>query len=602
MASQPRHTMGFAATLKVAVCVLLGVLGGVTGFFSLLDFSHVRTFLDQRSGDGSADPYPPELHNRLSSILFCICVICGVLTLVALLIPTERWQAAILKIQPRTRTRSSFRWMRLIVRHNLSWMLGLTALATILRWPYFNDPIRFDESHNFLTSAQLPWFVGISLYRDPNNHVFQTLLMHVTTSLLGDAEWVIRLPSMIAGVCVIPLTFLCGRACGGRAAGIAAGSLTAVCSALIEYSVLGRGYTMICCFTLLNLLLAIRLQRRQSGWEWLLLIISSALGLWTIPVMAYANICIWGWLLIAGFQSERWRRRRSHLRLHWTVSLLVTCLLTSLLYLPVVAVSGSESLLASNFKLQLPLSDFLELAFASFRDSPKFLLRDFDRVARLLLGVMLLTAGVHLLKRSTCSALAILGPVLVCCLMILQQRVIPPARVGLFLLPLGALGCGLGFQVLLRDSRRWQQRSLWGVWVLCCVVLPVVHQFQQQSIRTSSETGTCPEAENIILELLEEDWFVNVNPPVPIIAVSPVSSPLVYYASRHGLDPRHFLMPNDNSVQSAVVVTDLADQQTVVEVFNQLGLNENGVARKFESWQTWRTVELFRIPIAERED
>ena len=60
--------------------------------------------------------------------------------------------------------------------------------------------MRFDEAFTFLRFASQPLLEGLTTYAEPNNHLFHTLLVHISTSLFGDQPWAIRLPALLAGV------------------------------------------------------------------------------------------------------------------------------------------------------------------------------------------------------------------------------------------------------------------------------------------------------------------------------------------------------------------------------------------------------------------
>ncbi len=563
---------------------------------SFLEYSVIRSFLDDRSGDGSADPYTPALHDRLTTILLTGGVLSGLMIFVAALLSVKVVSRIISSINFRLRSESTIRWMRVVCHQNIGWIVLMTLIAGILRWPYLNDPIRFDEAHTYLSYAKMPWFVGLSVYNDPNNHVFHTLLVHLSASLFGNAEWVIRLPAFVAGVLLVPLTFLAGRATAGREAGIAAGTLVAVSSALTEYSVLGRGYTMICCFTIINLLLATRLLRRQIGWEWGLLSLISAIGLWTIPIMVYPNILVWGWLLLSGLSGNRWQTQRVRFAMQWSLSVVMVGVLTLIFYAPVIAVSGMESLTTNGYVQALVWAEFGHHLRSGLMEWRHFLLRDWPLSTTILFTGFALRGCIagNNNQDHWRQIFPKLLPLFGVAVLVVIQRVVPPPRVGLFFIPLLALLAGAGFRSFLQNINSSKKNLCWALWFALGVIVPVVLQTQNQSIRSSTDTGICPEAEEIVLDLMQQPWLETETGPAPLIAVSPVSAPLVYYAMRHHFSLKHFDFPTQENIESSVVIVSRQSRQTVKDVLKQLAMElpESG---EFEEIETYETVSLYRF-------
>ena len=71
--------------------------------------------------------------------------------------------------------------------------------------------MRYDEAWMFLNYGSASFASAASNYSLPNNHVFHTLLVWLTTHALGDAPWAIRLPTVVAGVFVVVATYFVAR-------------------------------------------------------------------------------------------------------------------------------------------------------------------------------------------------------------------------------------------------------------------------------------------------------------------------------------------------------------------------------------------------------
>ncbi len=128
--------------LRLFFCVGLCCLMITLVAASFLDYAVIRSFLDGRSGDGSADPYTAALHTKLTLILLAGGLLHGLMALVVAFLPSETVSRLISPIKFRKRTKSTIRWMCVACHQNVGWIVLMTLIAGILRWPYLNDPMR----------------------------------------------------------------------------------------------------------------------------------------------------------------------------------------------------------------------------------------------------------------------------------------------------------------------------------------------------------------------------------------------------------------------------------------------------------------------------
>ncbi len=99
---------------------------------------------------------------------------------------------------------------------------------------------------------------------------------------LAPHEWVLRLPSAVAGVGLVGIVCWLGRELGGWRVGILAGLLTALSPLVLQYAQQGRVYALLMLTTAAMVLAALRADhapRRQGAW----LAVAAALGV----------LCMW---------------------------------------------------------------------------------------------------------------------------------------------------------------------------------------------------------------------------------------------------------------------------------------------------------------------
>lgn len=321
-------------------------------------------------------------------------------------------------------------WPRAVGRAHVA-ALGVIVLAGVaLRAAYLDAPMRNDEAFSFLEYASQPFAVIVATYTRPNNHVFHTLLMRAACLLGGDAPAVLRMPCFLAGVLIVPLGYLVALRFFGRHAALAGAALLASSSALVEFSVNGRGYALVALFFLVMMLCAGVLCREASPAAWVVLALTGALGLYTVPVMLYPAAIVFLFLAAATWREPDPVRRRAR----WAGLLAAgagMAFLAAALYGPILLFSGWRAL-AANANVQSHDYGFL-FAAAYQREKWGALAALWSRDLPWELAVALaagLAAAAGLRPARGREGRAWLGAAAAAlALLILAQRVIPPARV-----------------------------------------------------------------------------------------------------------------------------------------------------------------------------
>lgn len=72
--------------------------------------------------------------------------------------------------------------------------------------------MRSDEAFTFTTYVAKPLLIGLSDYLTCcGNHILHSLLVRFSYSLFGNQPWVIRLPALLAGVLLVPASYIVTR-------------------------------------------------------------------------------------------------------------------------------------------------------------------------------------------------------------------------------------------------------------------------------------------------------------------------------------------------------------------------------------------------------
>ena len=412
--------------------------------------------------------------------------------------------------------------------------LGLVvAVATLVRLEFLFQPMRYDESGTYVHYASHPLYIGLTAYTAPNNHLLNTLLIHLSTGVFGNPPWAIRLPALVAGILLVPAAYLAARAFFGRNAALIAAGLVAASSPLIEYSTNARGYTFVALLFVLLLALAAHLRSSSSPAAWAAFALLAALGLFAVPTFVYALATVVAWLAWALAADGRLRALRRRL----LASLAATAAVALVLYAPAIAASGPRALTANpfvvskgwtSFAAELPAS--LASTFASWhRDQPAPLW--VALAIAFLAGVLLHKRASRLPVPPAAAALVAIPPLL------LVQRVVPFERAWLFLLPLYLITAAAG---LLLAAKPLERRAVYGpVVALAAVVLAAslaAQAYASQAVYESEETSTFRDAPEVA-RFLER----TVQPGDRILAAPPADLILEYYLGAAGLDAGRLL-------------------------------------------------------------
>ncbi len=376
---------------------------------------------------------------------------------------------------------------------------------------------------------------------------------------------ILRLPALMAGVLIAPLTYLVARRWLSVPAAWVAACLCVGSSPLIEYSINARGYTLLMVWTLLAYGGAEHLLRTRNLASGLGLILAGALGLWTVPTMILGLAPVWVWMVLPSPTRQR------------TCETFAVAALTlgtaAVLYSPVLLVATvrenterQESVADAEAQTHNAAGGTMPDRSGAVRRTMALLLRDMTQTGfTILFGLSVLgcwpTGGtVPPLPQLVLASL--LSPMLVVLL-----GIEPPARVWLYGIPLLALAAAAGLDRIAR-GRDPEHPGVWCLAVLIvgvAVVHPLFLTIRGETIVHSRETGVFPDARKCLLELSQD-----LKPGDRIVAVAPTSAPLVFEAGRMGLPDSLFQMPLPG--ESVYVVVTSTMPQSIRSVLKQFNL------------------------------
>lgn len=406
--------------------------------------------------------------------------------------------------------------------------LGVTALAVAMRLPFAFQPMRYDEAMTFNDFASRPLHYGLSYYPDPNNHILNTLLVHIAFVLFGNQPLVIRLPALVAGALVAPTTYVLAHVLYDRRVAVVAAALVAVASYVIQYSTNARGYTLVTvCFLGLAACVVLAAKRDRLSVLFPASVVA-ALGAFAVPTMVYGVVVVAAWfgaLRLAG------RVAASRVRIgHLVASAGLLGTFSLLAYAPVIVVSGPDRLIANRYVASLNGSDLVRELPASLGRTWSDFNQDVPLAIVPVLAIGFALATVDDVRRRQVP-LGLLAA-LVCLACVLVQRVAPFERVWLFLLPLYLIVATAGLATLARGRLG---SVFGGIVALGALGAIVVTTLTSGSIAASPETGLFTDAETVARLL-----GPRLQASDAVLSDVPASAPqLEYYFARNGfgVDP-----------------------------------------------------------------
>ncbi len=236
--------------------------------------------------------------------------------------------------------------------------LTVFLLGSTLRVIELFRPVRYDEAYTYLNFAMRPLYQALSDYSVPNNHLFHTLLVFLSTHLFGNTLTALRLPALIGGLLMMPAVFVATAALYNRYAAIVATAFVACSPPFIAYSVNARGYTWQAVFLLLMIWFASRIPAQQDARpDWVGLVLAAVGAIYTIPtsVLPVAGILFWLVLL----RRQGGSKTLLQVVRQMTPALLSILVLVLWLYLPPLVVSGPAFVFKNRFIQPMGMEMFL---------------------------------------------------------------------------------------------------------------------------------------------------------------------------------------------------------------------------------------------------
>jgi hypothetical protein len=504
------------------------LLGASLLILSFIPLEKYQALLSPLSPDGRIESLTPQRYILGIILLLLSGLMVTALGLLGIIIPRRVQQALRLIANWIRHLASDFKslWQSTVRNFPRGWelvaLLVLTLGGALLRFLWLNRPMLHDESYSVMVFAARSVGELITDYHLPNNHIFHNLLVHFSIQLFGLDPWAVRLPACLAGVFCIPAIYgLARRWYHSRPIAFLSAALVASLNAWVDYSVNARGYTLMALLTVLTLLSGTYLLNHRNRAAWIVLVILSALGFYTMPVMLYPFSMLCLWMFFSGLLGET-RSAYSSIWafwLHLVLAGLAVGLLTLLLYSPVfVFGTGWASVTQNGFVQPLDWNVYLETVPGRIQETWQFWNSDMPGFYP---WVFICGAGLSLLLHWKISRNRV--PLQVITLIWLPlavsiQRINPWSRLWAFLLPLAAMWvcAGLLGLVSLIPTPWLRKYPLPVITSFLLILVLSAGDIQRAAVRIPKMASEVGEVETIALYLKErlvEGDIVVIGPP-----------------------------------------------------------------------------------------
>ena len=557
--------------------IILAVIGGI--FFSLLfllPYDLQKSWVDGLAADGEVESYTLRIYS-LEKYFSGPLALLMLAAAVILLSYQRRVESIIEELLPKTKSFVIRRGIEIReIVHSIKpsnqdfvpliILFGIIVLGIFFRYAYLWRPMGHDETYTFMAFASRGLRYSITNYHLPNNHVFHTILVNLAYQLFGDSPAIIRLPAFLAGILIIPATYIVGKQFFSTKIALVSASIVASIPVLIDYSTTARGYTFLTLFTLLIVAVAVYVKDHKNLIAWGLLIILSSCGLYTNPTMIYPIGMVATWLLLSKLVKDVDQDYGKDYYFLWGATCILILVTAGILYSPIILSSGIKPLVSNDVIEALNWSDFYQSIPVRIKNTWAEWNRNLpDWIS--IIALIGLTASLFVPRPPQKRQITlIMAAILWIGAALIIQRVAPWPRIWLFLLPLIVIWVSAGILglielILLRIPQR--NYLLMGV-ISVMVLLPLGAGFLRSYTQYSQKLHAQGELEKVAIYL--SDYL---QPEDVVVVTSPDTIVLKYYLRRFGISQDATDLAKDKPFDHAIVVVNKAYRQTIDYVLDR---------------------------------
>lgn len=271
-------------------------------------------------------------------------------------------------------------WAKGFSREIIGFQKEYLILATIIialslinnLWNAINMPIFYDEAWTYLNFTKRTFFASISYYPAPNNHILHSVLTNLTYYFPFGQTINLRIPNLLISFLSSICFFYTFSKMTNPRIGVLLLSIFCFLFPVAYYGYLSRGYSLVlfafingfyCCFKLIS-------ETNSNEYKKYIILFSffSIIGFSTMPSFLYPYLVLASFTLAYMYN----RKKMSQLR-YFIISSIVLFIIVGVSYLPVILVSGINSLIKNEFVKPISRLEVFENLFNHFSSTSDFL-------------------------------------------------------------------------------------------------------------------------------------------------------------------------------------------------------------------------------------
>lgn len=196
---------------------------------------------------------------------------------------------------------------RVTDRLTVAAVASITLIGLLMRIPAIGDSLFGDELSTYFIVEGHGFRYAMAIVRGAQE---ATPPLYFAVAWLfaqfGSAPDLLRVPSLIAGIVTIPLTYLLGVRTVGRGPGLVGAALVALSPMMIYYSTEARAYSLEACLVIGSTIALVSALKAPSSsiWRWGLYAVLIALAMYTHYTAVFVLAAQTAWALVA------WKGRR----------------------------------------------------------------------------------------------------------------------------------------------------------------------------------------------------------------------------------------------------------------------------------------------------
>jgi len=297
---------------------------------------------------------------------------------------------------------------------------------------FFIDRYYFhiDEIFSYLFFVKKGFWVIVSYYPGPNNHILYSLLVYFLQPFFSDPYYLMKVPTLLLSLVASTVFFLFLLRYTNFHLALLCTFLFSCAPRFFYYSLFGRGYVLMTLFVVLSFFMVLKiLEGNHKKYPWHMYTVFSIFGFYSMIIYVYPYISFSMAILAWGIYCKNWKFLK---RFFYYNVLVFVSVLT--LYTPLLLISGLSSLISNPWIIRLPWHEFIQ-NFPSLIEGIFGYILSLEQGAFWVGLLLLLSATFILIQKQQYSWLLLIASMFVSPLLVLLvQRVQPFDRVWTYLI------------------------------------------------------------------------------------------------------------------------------------------------------------------------